>query len=195
MSVSTQSSAKDRILESAYLLFTQRGIRAVGINEVIARAGVTKATLYNHFASKDELVVAFLGLREQRWWRDWVLAQACELGATPEERLLAIFDLFEEWFRAADFEACSFIGVLVEMGAGHIAGRASISHLANIRAALHDLASEAELLEPERFAWAFQLLMNGSIVSAADGDATAAQRAKAMARVLIEQHRPRRAVA
>ena len=68
--------ARERILASAYELFSERGIRAVGVDEVIAHAGVAKATLYRHFRSKDELSLAFLEHREQRWTRGWVEAQA-----------------------------------------------------------------------------------------------------------------------
>src|SRR5712671_3545328 len=95
------------ILDTAYELFSHRGIRAVGVDEVIERAGVAKATLYKHFRSKDDLVLAFLNQREQFWTRDWVVAEATRRGTTPEEYLLAIFDLFDEWFQRDDFEGCS----------------------------------------------------------------------------------------
>jgi len=89
------AGARERILGTAYELFSRRGVRAVGIDEVIERAGVAKATLYRHFHSKDELVLAFLDLREQRWTRDFVEAGALSRGSGPEERLLAIFDVFD----------------------------------------------------------------------------------------------------
>ena len=111
-----ESPVRERILGTAYELFARRGVRDVGINELVDRAGVTKATLYRHFPSKDDLVVAFLELREQRWTRGWVEAEARRRGSTPEEQLLAIFDLFDEWFHRDDFEACSFINVLLELG-------------------------------------------------------------------------------
>ena len=106
--------ARERILESAYHLISRRGVRAVGIDEVIGRATVAKATLYRHFPSKDDLVLAFLRQRERVWTHGWVEAEARRRGATPEERLLAIFDLFDEWFHRDDFEGCSFINVLLE---------------------------------------------------------------------------------
>jgi AcrR family transcriptional regulator len=181
--------ARERILESAYALFSRRGVRGVGIDEVIAHAGVAKATLYAHFASKDDLVLAFLERREQRWTFAFVEAEARRRGATPEERLLAIFDAFDEWFRRDDFEGCSFIKLLLEMGAEHSAGRASVQYLDNIGSILRSLAQEAGLRDGDAFAGSCQLLMEGSIVAAAAGDADAAQRAKAMARTLIERFR------
>jgi AcrR family transcriptional regulator len=181
--------ARERILDTAYELFSRRGIRDVGIDEVIEQAEVAKATLYRHFPSKDELVIAFLERREERWTLAWVEAEAKRRGTTPEEQLLAIFELFDEWFHRDDFEACSFINVLLEMGAAHRVGQASVRHLAAIRSVVGRLAEEAALRDPASFAHSWHILMKGSIVSAAEGDAEAAQRARSMARLLIEQHR------
>jgi AcrR family transcriptional regulator len=185
-----ESPVRERILATAYDLFARRGVRDVGINELVDRAGITKATLYRHFPSKDDLVVAFLELREQRWTRGWVEAEARRRGSTPEEQLLAIFDLFDEWFHRDDLEACSFINVLLELGAGHPTGRASIEDLESIRSVVRQLAEEASLSDPDSFARSWHILMKGSIVSAAEGDPNAAQRAKSMARRLIEDHSP-----
>ena len=184
-----EPEARERILDTAYELFSRRGVRGVGVDEVIERAGVAKATLYRHFPSKDELVLAFLERRERRWTLDWVEAEARRGGSTPEEQLLAIFDAFDSWFRRDDFEACSFINVLLEMGPEHPAGRASIQHLENIRSIVGRLAEEAGLRDPDSFARSWHILMKGSIVSAAEGDTEAAQRAKSMARRLIDEHR------
>jgi AcrR family transcriptional regulator len=181
--------ARQRILETAYELFSRRGIRGVGVDEVIERAGVAKATLYRHFATKDQLVLAFLAEREQVWTLGFVELEARRRGLTPEERLLAIFDVFDEWFSRDDFEACSFINVLLELGAEHPAGRASIDYLENIRTVVATLAEEAGLREPEQFARSWHILMKGSIVSAAEGDREAAKRAKTMARLLIDAYR------
>ena len=184
-----EGGARERILDGSYELFSHRGIRDVGIDEVIERSGVAKATLYRHFPSKDDLVLAFLERREQVWTREFVEAEAESRGATPDEQLLAIFDVFDEWFRREDFEACSFINVLLEMGADHPAGGASVRHLENIRSIVCRLAREAGLRDPASFARSFHILMKGSIVSAAEGDADAAKRAKSIARLLIEEYR------
>ena len=161
----------------------------MGVDEVVAQAGVAKATLYHHFASKDDLVVAFLQERERRWTFEWVEAQARQRGETAEEHLLGIFDLFDEWFRREDFEGCSFINVLLEMSAAHPAGSASVGHLENIRGVVAQLAQEAGLRDPDEFARSWHILMKGSIVCAAAGDTEAGKRAQAMAKLLIEQHR------
>jgi AcrR family transcriptional regulator len=185
----TGASARERILDASYELFSQRGIRAVGVNEVIERAGVATATLYRHFASKDELVLAFLALREQRWTKDIVEAGAMRRGSNPEERLLAIFDVLDEWFHRDDFEAGSFMKVLLELGPEHPAGGASVWHLEQIRSIVRRLAEEAGLHDTDSFARSWHILMEGSILVATEGDTRAAQRGKSMARLLIEQHR------
>lgn len=181
--------ARERVLETAYELFSRRGIRAVGIDELIDRAGVAKATLYRHFPSKDDLVAAFLERRAQRWTREWIEQEATRRGATGEERLLAVFDLFDEWFHEEGYEGCSFINVLLEMGAHNHVGRASARHLANVRSVVRRFAEDAGLRDPGSFAHSLHILMKGSIVAASEGDADAARRAKSMARLLIEQHR------
>ena len=183
------SSARERILDAAYELFSRRGIQAVGVNEVIERAGVATATLYRHFPSKEKLVLAFLDLREQRWTKDLIEAGAMGRGSNPEERLLAIFDVLDEWFHRDDFEAGSFIKVLLELGPKHPAGDASVRHLEQLRAIARHLAEEAGLRDTDSFAHSWHILIQGSIVVAAEGDVEAARRGKAMARLLIEQYR------
>jgi AcrR family transcriptional regulator len=184
------SPARQRILDTAYELFSHRGIRAVGVEEVISRADVAKATLYRHFPSKDALVLAFLEQREDLWTRQLVEAGARERGTTAEERLLAIFDVFHDWFHQDDFEGCSFINVLLETAdREHPVGKASIQYLENIRTIVRTLAEEADLRDPEAFALSWHLLMKGAIVQAAEGDRLAAQRAKTIARLVLEQHR------
>jgi AcrR family transcriptional regulator len=181
-------AARERLLETAYAMFSARAVRDVGVDEVIERAGVAKATLYRHFPSKDELVVAFLEEREQRWTLDWVEAEARGRGSEPEQQLLAIFDLFDEWFHREDFEGCAFVNVMLEMGPVHPVGSASVRHLENIRAVVRRLAEEAGLRDPHSFASSWHILMKGSIVQAVEGDLDAATRAKSMARQLIDSH-------
>ncbi len=188
--MSVEPIARDRILDSAYDLFSRRGVRAVGIEEVIERASVAKATLYRHFPSKDDLVLAFLRKREEVWTHGWVETEARRRGGTPEESLLAIFDLFDEWFHRSDFEGCSFVNVLLETAdLEHPVGRASADHLESIRDVLRELATEAGLRDTDEFARSYHILMKGSIVQAGEGDVDAAKRAKEMARDLIAKYR------
>lgn len=178
-----------RIMTVAYELFSRRGVRDVGVNELIERSGVAKATFYRHFPSKDSLVLAFLEQRDKQWTVDAIVSEARRRGSTPAEQLLAIFDVFGDWFLREDFEACSFINVLLEMGPAHPLGQASIDYLAKIRGHVQVLAEEAGLTRPEEFARSWHILMKGSIISATEGDMQAAKRAQQMAVWLIEHHR------
>jgi AcrR family transcriptional regulator len=182
---------RERLLDTAYELFSRRGIRGVGVEEVIERAGVAKATLYRHFPSKDALVLAFLERREQHWTHDLLEVQTGRRHASPRARLLAIFDVLDQRIRSEDFDAYLFFNALLEMGAEHPAGRASVRHVENIRSIVRQLADEAELRDTDAFARSWHILMKGSIVAAAEGDLDAAQRAKAMARSLMDRHRRR----
>ena len=183
------AKARERILDAAYELFSKRGIRAVGTEEVLARAGVAKSTLYRHFPSKEALVLAFLQRREQRWTRDFVLAEATRRGSTPRERLLAIFDVFDQWFHRDDFEGCSFINVLLEMAdLESPLGKASAAHLEYIRSVVRTLAEEAGVQDSETFAHSWHILMKGSIVAAGEGDELAGRRARAMGEDLLDRY-------
>jgi AcrR family transcriptional regulator len=182
-------TARDRILETAYELFARHGIQAIGVDEIIRQSDVAKATFYNHFPSKNDLVLEFLNLREERWTKAWIDAEVRHRANTPEEQLLTIFDLFDEWFHREDFEADSFVNVLLELGATHPAGKASIEHLGNVRAIITQLAEEAGLRATESFTRSWHILMKGSIVCAAAGDTEAGKRAQEMAKLLIEKHR------
>src|SRR3989442_9575048 len=106
--------ARERIDRTAYQLFSRHGIRAIGVDTLAAHAGVAKMTLYKHYPSKDELALAFLRDREERWTRAWLQGEVERRGRTPADRLLAVFNVFDEWFRRADFEACAFVKVLLE---------------------------------------------------------------------------------
>jgi AcrR family transcriptional regulator len=184
-----RASARDRILDTAYELFSRHGIRAVGVDRIIADSGVAKMSLYRHFHSKDELVLAFLQEREQRWTREWLVAEATRRGGdSGAERLLAIFDVFGEWFAQPDFEGCSFINVLLEFDQlDHPIRVATTAHLATIRGLVREFAEEAGVSDPETVAAQWHILMKGSIVAAGEGDTQAARRARAMGRMLLER--------
>jgi AcrR family transcriptional regulator len=185
-----ETDARSRILEAAYELFTRHGIRAVGIDAIIQRSGVARMTLYRNFGSKDELVLAFLERREQRWTKDWLQHEAERRAADPGERLLAIFDVFDEWFQRDDFEGCSFINVLLETTDPASPVRsASADQLARIRAYVAGLAREAGVADPERLAHKWHILMKGSIVAAGEGDHEAARRAREVAALVLSDAR------
>ena len=181
---------RDRILEAAYELFSRHGLQAVGINSILERSGVAKRTLYRHFASKDELIVEFLRIREQRWTKDWLQSEVERRAEAPDEQLLAVFDVFHEWFQDESLEGCSFINVLLEVpDRASPVRQASIDHLAEIRRFLERLATEAGVEQPDDFARRWHILMKGSIVSAQEGDREAAHRAQTIGRLVLMRER------
>lgn len=184
----SSGGARERILDAAYELFLHRGIRDVGINELISRAGVAKATFYAHFTSKDALVVAYLERCHQDMTVEAIIADTGRRTENPTGRLLAIFDVLDGWFRQDDFQACAFVSTMLEMGPAHPLGMASIEYLAQVRAFIRALAVEAGLEQPDVFARSCHILTKGSIISAVEGDREAAVFAKRMAAALIRDH-------
>jgi AcrR family transcriptional regulator len=182
-------TARDRILETAYELFSRHGTRAVGVDRIIAASGAAKMTLYRNFASKDDLILAFLDRREEQWTRAWLQSEVEQRATTPAGRLLAIFDTFGEWFAIDGFEGCSFINVMLELPEpGHPVRDAAVRHLAEIRAFLSRLAQRTGIADPDAFARQWHILMKGSIVAAAEGDTQAAARARELGALLLERH-------
>jgi len=184
---SQSPGAHDRILDAAYELFSRHGIQAVGIDAVISRSGVARQTLYRHFASKQDLVLAFLERRDDQWTRHWLEHEVYRRASDPTSRLLTIFDVFDGWFRRTDFEGCSFINVMLEHpDPAAPVHRASVTYLASIRGFVEGLAREAGIANAQDFARQWHILMKGSIVAAGEGDRDAARRAKRIGVLLLE---------
>ena len=184
--VASGFSGRERVENAAYDLFSRHGVRFVGVDTVISEANVAKMTLYRNFHSKDELILAFLRRREEIWTNGWVRAETRRRAGTPIDQLLAVFELFDEWFRRPDFEGCAFITTMVEYSdRSNVVRKASVEHLAEIRAMLRQLATEAGLAGPDDFARQWHLLMEGSIISALAGDPEAALRARELGVLLL----------
>jgi AcrR family transcriptional regulator len=187
--------ARQRLLTAAYELFARQGVQAVGIDAIIERSGVARQTMYRHFGSKQDLVLAFLARREELWTYGWLAAEVRRRTDDPRERLLTIFDVFDEWFRTPGFEGCSFINVMLEHpDEGHPLHQAAAEYLAHIREFVTALAIDAGIAEPELFAHQWHILMKGSIVAAGEGDRDAAQRAQRLGALLLEDAQAGRAI-
>lgn len=178
-------SARDRLLKAADELFYERGIRNVGIDEVIARAGVAKASLYNHFTSKDELVAEYVRRRDARWGA-WFRAEVERRASTPRERLLVVFDVLLDWFAQEDFRGCAFQNAAVELAdRRHPAHAAVLENKRGIGAYLEQLAREAGLRDPDAVAMQLAVLAEGAIVMAHVGSAANPARAARDAAAVI----------
>jgi AcrR family transcriptional regulator len=186
--------ARERIERTAYELFSRNGIRAVGVDTVCAHAGVAKMTLYRYYASKDDLAVAFLRRREEVWTRSWLMREVTRRAGDPVERLLAVFAIYDQWFRRANFEGCSFMSALLEKNPhGHPVRAAAVRHIQTVREFLAGLAKEAGIRDARRFATQWLLLMQGSVVTAHAGDRSAAQHARELGLLLLSQATAQRA--
>jgi AcrR family transcriptional regulator len=186
-----RDNARGRILEAAYVLFSRHGVHAVGIDRIIAEAPVAKATLYHHFASKEELVCAFLELRDRRWTVEWLQAETERLAEDERQRALVIFDVLERWFHRPDFEGCAFINTLLETSnrKDDVIHQAAVRHLDAVRATLERYARQAGAVNPAETSYQLQVLTMGAIVSACRGDTDSARRGRAMAELLLERSR------
>lgn len=177
---------RDHLLATAYRLFYRDGYHAVGIDTILAEARLAKMTLYHHFASKDELIVAVLDGRsaQVRVKVEELLARA---GPSPCKRLLAYFKRYEKWFAGADFKGCAFIRAVAECPEINSAvHQVVIRHKRRGIDELRSLLAAMEVFDPDKLAPQLAVLLEGAIVSAHTGDPTALVRARAAALALIK---------
>ena len=181
-----RGSARQRLLDAAEELFYEEGVHTVGIDRVIERAGVAKATLYSVFGSKDELVRAYLE-RHNMIWRERLISRITARYAEPRERLLGVFDVLGERFTEPDFRGCAFVNASAETRPGSLVEQVSDVSRAWLVDLFVDLGRQAGVAEPEPLARQLALLYHGSSLSARmDRDLTAAATARAAAVTLLD---------
>src|SRR6201995_3381416 len=156
----SRRSARERLLAAANELFYNEGVHTVGIDRVIEQAGVAKASLYNTFGSKDELVRAYLETRRASVTQR--ITQAVERYDTPRERLLAVFEGQGELFAQPDYRGCAFARASAESPPGDLAEQAAEDYRRWVRTLLTELAAQAGVPEPEVLARQLHLLYEGS---------------------------------
>jgi len=186
MTIRGRSDTRDRVLDVADRLFYERGIRAVGVDTVVAESEIAKTTLYSHFGSKDELIAAYLRRRSERWLT-LIDAELAGLGGSPTKRILRVFDLLAQWFDEPDFRGCPFINACAEFSdADHPATLVVREHRQQLTERIVGLASEANLKAPTRLAAQIMLLYDAALVSAyIDRQPAAARTARDAVAVLI----------
>ena len=181
------SSARERLLEAANELFYDEGVHTVGIDRVIERAGVAKASLYNTFGSKDELVRAYLEGRHARMAAR--ITRHVERYTDPRDRLLGVFEAQGELFAEPTFRGCAFASASAE-SPGESVSRATDEYRAWVRGLLTSLAREAGAAEPERLGRQLHMLYDGaSLAARMDRDPSAATAARAAAAALLDAAR------
>jgi AcrR family transcriptional regulator len=188
MSAAEVSSPKrDHLMATAWRLFYRDGYRAVGIDMILAEAGVAKMTLYNHFASKEELIIAVLEKRDCEL-RASIVAQVEATSGSPADKLLTVFDWLETWFGSADFNGCAFIRALSEYpDTSHPIHQTAWRHKVAMQGALTQLCAAAGAHDPAALANTLSLLIDGAIVAAqATGSTAPARSARETAAALLK---------
>jgi AcrR family transcriptional regulator len=173
-----RGSPRERLLDAAQELFYAEGVQSVGIDRVIERAGVAKASLYSTFGSKEGLVRAYLDESHERILGARRAAAAS--AADPVSAILAVFDSQGRDFKRPDYNGCAFAGARAEAPAGGLIDEAARSFRADLRALFRELCVEAGAADPNRLAWQLHLLYSGGAESAKldrDPGVAAAQRA------------------
>jgi AcrR family transcriptional regulator len=183
----TPASKRDQLIATALELFSAHGFHATGIDRIAAVAKVTKKTMYTHFRSKEELILAALRHQDGTFRHEFMQRVAGQ-GSTPYDRLLGVFDAAHTWFQDKKFHGCLFINVIGEYSSTNTEIRALCKeYKALIRGHIEDLAREVKVADPKQLAASLALLLEGSIVTAqVSGSAESAGTARQAAQVLID---------
>lgn len=152
-------------MQAANRLFYERGIQSVGVDQIAAEADVSKASLYSHFRTKDDLVVNYLRDRS-RQWQEHVAVELPGRASDPRGRVLAVFDLLGEWFAAPGYRGCPFVNAEAEFGAEHATHTVTVEHRAWVRRLFEGLLAEAGIGNPGAISPQLTLLYDGAMVSA-----------------------------
>jgi AcrR family transcriptional regulator len=183
--------ARERIVRTAYELFRGHGVTSVGVDRIVADAAVAKTTLYRHFRSKEELVVAVLDRHRELWTIGWLEPEAHRRGKTPTGRLLALFDALDEWFHQDTYPGCLFTNTVLETHDAQSPIReAGERGMQDLYERVLRLARDAGAREPETLAQQLQLLIRGAFVAAVEGRRDAAADARVVAALLVAENVP-----
>jgi AcrR family transcriptional regulator len=177
--------ARERLLSAADELFYDEGIQTVGLDRVIERAGVAKASLYNTFGSKEALVSAYLTGRHTR--NEARITAAVERHTDPRERLLAVFDAQAELIASPSFHGCAFMNAGAEAPAGGAVAVATDVYRSWLRGLFAELAADAGCPDPARIAKQLHLIYDGATLAGrTDGDRQDSGAVRGAAEVLLD---------
>jgi AcrR family transcriptional regulator len=173
-----KEAMQERILDTAGRLFYGQGIRAVGVDTIAAEIGISKRTLYNHFPSKDALILAYLS-------RHFLEPKTSDRPLL--EQILRYFDRLERWFATDTFRGCPFVNAVAELGdPTHPGTQMAVAYKERRRLWLRDALTQLNVEDPDTLATQVAILVEGAIIAAlVRGDPGMARAAKAAARVLL----------
>lgn len=184
----TTTNARDRLIETAITLFNRYGFHATGVDRIVAVAKVAKKTLYAHFPSKEDLIIAALS-RKRTAFADKFLPSVLASSDQPRDRLLALFELAKSWFNDPDFYGCIFVNAAVEYSEpGHPINACAREFKTLLRGFALEQAQAGGAADPEILADQIALLFEGATtVAQVQARPDAATTAKAIAAQLIDQ--------
>lgn len=178
--------ARERILDTAFRLFYAHGPRGVGVDTIIAESGVAKATLYKHFPSKDDLILAYLD-KVDRIWFGQLREAARAAGDQPRDQLVGMFDALTTACRREGYHGCAFINTAAETPGGSGVHDRTVEHKRLVLTWVTDLARRAGAADPDRLARQLTLLLDGGLSAGVlDAEPDAPEAAKAAARTLVD---------
>jgi AcrR family transcriptional regulator len=178
--------ARERILDTAFRLFYANGIRAVGVDRIIAESGVAKATFYKWFPAKDDLVLAYLD-RVDGVWSGQLHDAAAAAGPAPEDQLVGLFDALGTACRRDGYRGCAFLNAAAEAEPGTAVHDRTVAHKSSVLEWVTGLAADAGARDPRGLARSLTLLLDGGLASGAlDADPDAPARARESAQVLVD---------
>jgi AcrR family transcriptional regulator len=182
-------SKRDELVHKALQTFYRNGFHATGMDTLVAETGISKTSMYKHFRSKEDLILAVLRLRDEVF-RNRVYRRIEELADTPRDQLIAMFDELQEWFDDPDFRGCMFIKASSEyQDRDHPIHKQSAEHKRMLETHFTNLAKAAGLAQPEQLARQLLLLAEGAIVTAhLKHTERPAQDAKQAALTLVSAH-------
>jgi AcrR family transcriptional regulator len=161
----TEVAPKDKVFQTAAQLFYQHGYRAIGVDTIAAESGVGKMTLYRHYPSKDDLIVAYLKDHDDFFWNRF--EQLTKDAPTAREKLLAFFEALQNYVKTPACHGCPFINVATEYPeVDHPGHQIAIEHKQRVRKRFRSLAQEAGAPNPDMLADQLFLLMDGAYMAA-----------------------------
>jgi AcrR family transcriptional regulator len=179
-------TAKQRILAAADDLFYNEGIHAVGIDRVIARAGVAKGSLYYSFTGKDDLIQEYLSQRHGKWAER--ITAGIGAKTDPRERILAVYDVLGTLFAQPDYRGCAFMNATAEAAPGSVEAQAATTYRAWIHKLFLDLAVDTAAADPKQLAKTLVLLYDGAVATAQmDKAPEAARSARHTAELILDK--------
>lgn len=183
------TTTREKLVEVAIDRFYVQGFHAVGLDQILAEVGVTKTTFYNHFDSKDDLIIEALERREH-WETQAFLERAMQIGGTdPRAQLLAMFDVFDEWFNHPDFHGCLFLNACIEYPSSNDpVHRVGARHYEMAAEQITAMAKQAGASDPKLLADQLGVLLQGTLIHRhVAGDNAAAAKSRKIADALIDQ--------